>query len=214
MAATIGPDDLDIHERPQPGLLQKISGLRPVEKGTHVLLEGARSTQRLAAREIGGAVWLALWPAELKEHAVYLYGNGLARPMISAALSEGWTATAAPQLAFRNSPAVLRLYMGPDIDPLEYARRWEDGDLAWVGAYRRQDVSQTLWPWLKSRGYVTDDDDAVLEEWLASRLGKRAAFLRAGLRLKRRCGPGASPADLRAEINAIFAAAQEPPLGG
>ena len=104
--------------------------------------------------------------------------------------------------------------MAPDIDPLEYARRWEDGDLSWVGAYRRQDVSRTLWPWLKSRGYATDDDDAVLEEWLASRLGRRAAFLRAGLRLQRRCEPGESPAALRAEINAIFAAAKEPPLGG
>jgi len=103
--------------------------------------------------------------------------------------------------------------MAPEIDPLEYSRRWEEGDLSWVGAYQRQDVSRILWPWLKSRGYATDDEDAVLGEWLASRLGRRATFLRAGLRLKRRCG-GESPAALRAEINAIFAAAQEPPLGG
>lgn len=214
MTATIGPNDVDIHEHLQPDLLRRISGLRPVEKGTHVLLEGARSTQRLMAGEVGGAVWLALCPAELKEHAVYLYGNGLARPMISTALSEGWTAAAAPHLAFRNSGAAVRLYMAPEIDPLEYARRWEDGDLSWVGAYRQTDVSRTLWPWLKRRGYANDDDDAVLEEWLASRLGRRAAFLRAGLRLKRRCEPGESAVALRAEINAIFAAAKEPPLGG
>jgi hypothetical protein len=81
----------------------------------------------------------------------------------------------------------------------------EDGDLSRVGAYRRQDVSRTLWPWLKSRGYATDDDDddPVLEEWLASRLGKRAAFLRAGLRLKRRCGPGASPAALPCTLRSM-----------
>jgi hypothetical protein len=206
MTATIGPNDLDFHEHLQPDLLRRISARRPVEKGTHVLLEGACSTQRLMAGEVGGAVWLALCPAELKEH-------GLARPMISTALSEGWTAAAAPHLAFRNSGAAVRLYMAPEIDPLEYARRWEDGDLSWVGAYRPADVSQTLWPWLTTRGYANDDDDAVLEEWLASRLGKRAAFLRAGLRLKRRCEPRESAAALRAEINAIFAAAKEPPLG-
>src|SRR5436305_13366287 len=110
MAATIGPDDLDIHERPQPRLLRQISGLRPVEKGTHVWLEGVRSAQRLALGEVGSTVWLALWPAELKEQAVYLYGHRLARPMIAAALSHGWMSEAVPQLAFRNSGAAHRLY--------------------------------------------------------------------------------------------------------
>jgi hypothetical protein len=105
MAAAIGPDDFHIYESPRPGLLGAISGLRLVEKGSHVLLEGVRSTQRLAAGDVDGVVWLALWPAELKEQAVYLYGQRLARPMISAALSHGWTPAAAPQLAFRSSQA-------------------------------------------------------------------------------------------------------------
>src|SRR5207302_4283544 len=122
-----------------------------------------------------------------KEQAVYLYGRRLGRPMISAALSRGWTAAAAPQLAFRNSQPALRIYMAPEIDPLEYARRWEDSDLDWVGAHSRAGVVRNLWPWLKSRGYVNDEDDAVLDEWLSSCLGKRDAFLRPGLRLRRRC---------------------------
>lgn len=214
MAATIGPDDLDIYESPRPSLLREISGLDPVENGSHVLLEAVRSTQRLAAGDVGGTLWLALWPAELKEQAVYLYGRRLARPMVSTALSQGWTAAAAPQLAFRNSQAVLRLYMAPDIDPLEYARRWEDADLSWVGAHSRADLHRRVWPWLKSRGYASDEDDRVLEEWVASCLGRRDAFLRPGLRLKRHCQPQDSPSHLRREINAILAAAKEPGLTG
>ncbi len=210
--ATIGPDDLSIYDSPRPSLLRQISGLEPVEKGSHVLLDAVRSTQRLAAGDIGGTVWLALWPAELKEQAVYLYGRGLARPMISAALACGWTAAAAPQLAFRNSRPALRLYMTPDIDPLEYARRWEADDLSWVGAHSPAELRRRVWPWLKSRGYATDEDHAVLDEWLASCLGRREAFLRPGLRLKRRCAGGDSPSSLRHEINAILAAAEEPVL--
>src|SRR5262245_7485843 len=126
MGATVGPDDLDIYECPRPSLLREISGLNTVEKGSHVLMEGVRLTQRMAVGDVGGTVWLALWPAELKEQALYLYGRRLARPMLSTAQSQGWTTAAAPQLAFRNSQAALRLYMAPQIDPLEYARRWEE----------------------------------------------------------------------------------------
>jgi hypothetical protein len=70
---------------------------------------------------------------------------------------------AAPQLAFRNSQSALRLYLAVDTDPLEYARRWEDGDLSWVGAHSRADVHQKVWPWLKSRGYATDEDADIQE---------------------------------------------------
>lgn len=37
-AATIGADDLDITASPRPDVLRAISGLDPVEKGSHVLL--------------------------------------------------------------------------------------------------------------------------------------------------------------------------------
>jgi hypothetical protein len=104
--------------------------------------------------------------------------------------------------------------MTPQIDALEYARRWEDGDLGWVGAHSRTDLRRNVWPWLKNRGYATDRDDRVLGEWLATCLGRRDAFLRPGLRLKRRCTTDDSPEDLRPEVNAILAAAQEPVLPG
>jgi hypothetical protein len=74
---------------------------------------------------------------------------------------------------------------------------------------------------LKSRGYVSDRDDSVLEEWLDTRLGNRPALLRPGLRLKR-TWPGdalASPGEaselaeqICSDVDAILGAAQEPAL--
>lgn len=214
MAATIGADDLDITESPRPDVLYAISGIDPVEKGTHVLLEphGVRSVHRLAAGDPGGTIWLALWPAELKTQATYLYGHRLARPMIEAARAHGWTAEPSPHLAFRNSQPALRLYMAPTIDASEYARRWEEGDLERVGAHSRDSVRKTLWPWLKSRGYASDEDDGVMETWLLRCLGKRDALMRPGLRLKRECGSGATAGELRREVDAILDAAGEPAL--
>jgi hypothetical protein len=214
MTACIGPDDISIYESPRPTNLREITALDPVEAGTHVRLDsyGVRSTQRLAVGDIGGSIVLALWPAELKEQALYVYGRRLGRPMIRAAQTKGWSAEPAPQLAFRNSRPSLRLYMQPRIDVLEYARRWEEEDLGQVGAHRRSRIRSILWPWLKSRGFVADLDDAVLELWMSKCLGRRDAFLRPGLRLKRSCGPADTPASLRREIDAILAAAADPPL--
>ena len=171
-----------------------------------------QSTQRIGAGDVGGNLWIALWPAELKEQAKYLYGKRLARPMIDAARRQGWTATANPHLAFRNSQPSLRLYMAPAIDAYEYAGRWEDSDLEWVGAHSRADVRRTLWPWLKSRGYVENADDQVLEEWLSSCLGRRPAFMRPGIYFKRKFNSTTKAELIRHEVNAILAAAHEPAL--
>ena len=101
---------------------------------------GVQSMQRLAIGDVGGNVVVALWPAELKEQATYLYGQRLGRPMIAAACELGWTAKPSPHLAFRNASPPLRLYMAPPLDAAEYARRWEEGDLEQVGAHSRADV--------------------------------------------------------------------------
>ena len=140
--------------------------------------------------------------------------------MIAAARERGWTAEPSPHLAFRNASPPLRLYMAPHLDAAEYARRWEEGDLERVGAHARADVRVELWPWLKSRGYVSDGDDSVLKEWLDTRLGNRPALLRPGLRLKRTwpgnaLAPGEASAlaeEIRADVDSILAAAHEPLL--
>src|SRR5204862_6972830 len=100
--------------------------------------------------------------------------------------------------------APQRLYMKPRVDGAEYARRWEEGDLARVGQYTRAEVERTLWPWLKERGYADDGDDAALEQFLERQLGRRPAYLRPGLRLMGRWGdPGGADAARRGVAAAI-----------
>jgi hypothetical protein len=222
MAATIGPSGVDLYASPVPDLLHEASGITPVEADTHVMLaqRGIQAAQRLALSDVGGKLVVALWPAELKEQAIRLYGRRRATPMISTARERGWTVEASPQLAFWNSPSSLRLYLAPSVDPAEYARRWQEGDLERVGAYDRAQVDEDLWPWLKERAYATDNDDAVLDLWLATRLGNRRAFLRPALRLQRMWPPGALTTRRRArlaevirdDVNEILTAAGEPPL--
>jgi hypothetical protein len=137
MTATIGPDDFDFTASPRPDLLRAVTGLEPVPAQTHVLLAdyGVNSCQRLAAGDAGGRVTFGLWPAELKEQAKHLYGRRLGRPMISAARAHGWSAAPSPHLAFWNAAPIVRLYMSPSLDAADYARRWEDEDLEWVGGH-------------------------------------------------------------------------------
>jgi hypothetical protein len=223
MAATIGPNDVNLYESPLPQLLRETSGIQPVNAGTHVMLKGyrVRSIRRLAIGDVGGRVTVSVWPAELKEQAKYLYGQRLGRAMIATARERGWTAKPNPHLAFRNSAAARCLYMEPQLDAAEYARRWEEGDLERVGAHQRADIRADLLPWLKSRGYATDDDDPVLEEWIATCLGNRPTFLRPGLRLSRAwrtdalaspLEPSALADEVRSDVDAILRAAGEPPL--
>lgn len=122
------------------------SGITPVDAGTHVLLDeyGIASSQRLAIGDVGGNVVAALWPAELKEQAVYLYGNGLGTSTTAHARERGWSAEPGPHLAFRNSASHRRLYMAPQVDALEYARRWEEEDLHRVGAHSRAQVREEV----------------------------------------------------------------------
>ena len=164
MRAAIGPDDVEFFQEPVPNLLVAMTGIRPEPAGLHVLLNshGMVSTQRLALSGFSGGLVAGLWPGELKAQAEYLYGGRRGCRMIRAARACGWIAEGAPQLAFRNSAPSQRLYMQPSIDAHAYASRWENGDLAQVGAHSRADVEQRLWPWLRDRGYADAEDDPTL----------------------------------------------------
>ena len=222
MAATIGPNNVDLYESPLPDLLHGATGITPVQAGGHVLLDdlGVRSAQRLGLGDVGGNVVVALWPAELKEQAKYLYGRRLGRPMIAAARErELDRPSRAPHLAFRNTSPTLRLSMAPHVDAAGTPGGGRKG--TWSGSERTpaRTSATSCWPWLKSRGYATDSDDSVLEEWLDTRLGNRPALLRPGVRLKRTwpgnalASPGEASAlaeEIRADVDAILGAAHEP----
>lgn len=223
MTARIGPGDIALYDSPRPGLLRRIGGGEPESQGTHVLLElfGIRSAQRLLVGDVGGSIVVAFWPAELKPQAEFLHREGRGEAMVGAAVDRGWRVWAVPQLAFFTAPASRRLYMSPEIDPAEYARRWEGRDAQWVGQHAREELRPVVWPWLKQRGYVSDGDDEVLEQFLTI-LGRRPAHLRPALRFHRRWDrseiarlPDEEVARIvRDSVNAVLTAAGEPSLPG
>lgn len=222
MTARIGADDIGFFESPRPKLLREISAIEPEPSGVHVLLDdqGVRSTQRLALGDVGGGIVVALWPAELKPQAEYLYADGRGKAMVVAALERGWKVKPRPHLGFFNSAPTQRLYMAPDdVDAEEYAERWEGADGRQIRQHSSEEVRQHLWPWLEQRGYASADDDDVLEQFLPI-LGRRPAHLRPGMRFRRRwdsteidrLGRNELASAVRADVNAILGAAGEPAL--
>jgi hypothetical protein len=214
--AHIGPDDLHLFDSPRPDLLRLITGLEPDAREDHVRLDKQtriRSTQRVALSAIGTGFIVGFWPAELKPQAEFLYADGRAQALLEAAETRGWETYASPQLAFYTSPPELRLYMHPDLSARNYARRWEREDGAWIGQHSHDEVRQTLWPWLKRRGFATNEDDGVLDDFLRI-LGRRPAHLRPGLRLRKRWTSSnkAATSGARKDLNAIFRSAGDTPL--
>ena len=116
---------------------------------------------------------------------MYLYSHGRAAAMIEAARNCEWRVAASPHLAFLNSYARQRLYMAPHVDPLVYAERWVDEDREFIGRHPREDLEDAIWPWLKNRGYVSQPDKRVLEEFVIW-LGRRPVDVRPGMRFRQR----------------------------
>jgi hypothetical protein len=219
LTARIGADDVAVElESPLRALLRRVCGCEPEPDGLHVLLDkslGTQSTQRIAISDVGGNVQVSFWPAELKPQALYFYSGGRAIAAIEEARRREWDVRPSPHLAFFTSPPSRRLYMSPAIDAVDYARRWQESDIERVVQYSREEVRRDLWPWLKERGYATEEDAPVLEEF-PSNLGRRPAHLRPGLRFKKRWPPERDEVTLgdaiRADVDAVLAAADEPRL--
>jgi hypothetical protein len=176
---------------------------------------GTRPSNRPSASALsalGTGIIVGFWPAELKGQATFLYEDGRAQGMLDAAKARGSATYPSPQLAFYTSAPSQRLYMHPEVSPKEYAERWERSDGRWIGHDPRETVRPSLWPWLKGRGFVTDEDDDVLEEFLGI-LGNRPAHLRPGLRLRKRWSYTPDVAvQIRADLNAILPAAADATL--
>ena len=223
MTARMGADDGGLFDTPRRGLLREITGIEPESKGVHVRLDehaGVRSMQRLALGDVGGGIVVGLWPAELKPQAEYLYTYGRGTAMVVAARELDWYVRPNPHLAFFTSPYTQRLYMAPEVDAEEYTRRWEGADARRMGGhYSAEEIRQSLWLWLKSRGYASAEDDDVLEKFL-SILGRRKAHLRPAMHFRRQwdlteveqLGRKGLVNAVRADVNAILRVAGEPAL--
>jgi hypothetical protein len=221
MTAQIGADGGELFGDPRPKLLTCVTGLQGELGGEWVNLEEHLhfySTQRLQItyRADGNGVVVATWPAELARQARPLYGHGLGSALVSAAIERGWKVEPSPHIGFVNSRSYQRLYMRPQMEPLEYVACWEDKDALRRVRYAREDVEPKLWRWLKQKGFADDGDDDEFRRFLDEFLGNRRADMRPALRFRREwtlaeeAELGSALAEaIRSDFDAVFAAAGE-----
>lgn len=159
-------------------------------------------------------------PAELKPQAKVLYRTGKAQRLMDfvAEHPRAWQIAPNVHLAFFNAPDGQRLYMHCHLEITEYVHRWSGNDFAQIRAHRYDEIRENLWLWLRERQYADPQDDQQLDVFL-SRLGRRDAHLRPGIRV-RRIWPWAEAVDLdergalvgevRAAVTELLTALDEP----
>jgi hypothetical protein len=171
-------------------LLQEATGIVPERAGlVHVRLDnalGVSSLQRVALDIEEEHLTLHLWPGELKVQAEHLYAGGHAESLCILLDEDAgtWKVQPQPLLGFRNAPVRTRVYLTCELDPGEYARRWQGEDWKRVGAHHRNHILPDLWPWLLERGYASEQDHARLDPFLHA-LGRRFAHLRPSIHVSR-----------------------------
>jgi hypothetical protein len=207
-------------------LLAEASGIEPERAGlVHVRLDtalGVASMQRAALDVEGERLTLHLWPGELKAQAEQLYAGGRAERLCELLGEDGdaWRVRPQPLLGSRNAPVRTRVYLTCELDPGEYARRWQGEDWKRVGAHHRSRVSDELWPWLLERGYAAERDSIRIEPFLRA-LGRRFAHLRPSMHVSRSWSweeaerlddEAVLAGEIRAALNRVLELLDEPPL--
>ena len=157
---------------------------------------GTKSTQRLSLEQQADVLILRTWLAELKPQAEALYRTGRAQGLMQLLIERRavWYARPNLHLAFRSAPAAQRLYPHCRLGASEYVHQWSGDDFAQIGAHHRDEIRQSLWPWLRNRQYAGPEDDEQLDAFL-NRLGRRDVHLRPSLEVTR-SWPWAQAVDL------------------
>ncbi|MFZ1155110.1 MAG: hypothetical protein WAN93_09425 [Solirubrobacteraceae bacterium] len=207
-------------------LLQEATGIVPERAGlVHVRLDaalGVASMQRAALDIEEERLTLHLWPGELKAQAEHLYSGGHAESLCELLnrAGEDWQVQPQPLLGFRNAPVRTRVYLTCELDPAEYARRWQGEDWKQVGAHHRNHILPDLWPWLLEREYASEPDRARLDPFLHA-LGRRFAHLRPTIHVSRSWewseaerldDEGLLPAEIYDALNRVLGLLEEPQL--
>lgn len=207
-------------------LLAEATGIAPERAGlVHIRLDtaiGAVTLQRAALEADEERLTLHIWPGELKAQAEQLYAGGRAERLCELIGSDGdaWTVRPQPLLGFRNAPVRTRVYLTCDLDPGEYARRWQGADWKRVGAHHRNHVREQLWPWLLDRGYAAPGDEDRIEPFLRA-LGRRFAHLRPSMHVARAWDweqaqrlddEGLLAGEIHDALDRVLALLDEPPL--
>ncbi|HEY2632119.1 MAG TPA: hypothetical protein VGI26_07050 [Solirubrobacteraceae bacterium] len=207
-------------------LLREATGIEPERAGlVHVRLDvalGVSSLQRAALDIEEERLTLHLWPGELKAQAEHLYAGGHAERLCELLDEDegAWQVRPQPLLGFRNAPVRTRVYLTCELDPSEYARRWQGEDWKRVGAHHRNHIVPDLWPWLLDRGYASRNDTARLEPFLRA-LGRRFAHLRPTMHVSRSWSwehaerlddEGRLPGEIHTALNRVLELLEEPLL--
>jgi hypothetical protein len=207
-------------------LLAEASGIAPERAGlVHIRVDtalGAVTLQRAALQADDESLTLHLWPGELKAQAEQLYAGGRAERLCELLGTDGdsWVVRPQPLLGFRNAPVRTRVYLTCELDPGEYARRWQGEDWKQVGAHHRSHIRERLWPWLLERGYATAADEARIDPFLRA-LGRRFAHLRPSMHVQRTWewrqaerldDEGLLAGEIHAALDRVLALLDEPPL--
>jgi hypothetical protein len=177
-------------------LLRQATGLdevlpeRPPVIGARVAtldaLIGTKSTQRISLHQRDEGLALSTKPAELKPQAKALYRTDGAEQLLDllARRPEAWRARPNAHLAFRNASPSQRLYLNCRLPVTSYVRRWMGDDFTQIRAYHREEVRESLWPWLRERQYAAAEDYGELDQFM-NRLGRRDAHLRPSIEIWR-----------------------------
>jgi hypothetical protein len=207
-------------------LLREATGIVPERAGlVHVRLDaalGVASLQRAALDIEQERLTLHLWPGELKTQAEHLYAGGHAESLCELLGEDAgaWRVQPQPLLGFRNAPVRTRVYLTCELDPREYARRWQGEDWKRVGAHHRNHILPDLWPWLLERGYASERDRARLDPFLHA-LGRRFAHLRPSIHVSRSWDwneaerlddEGLLPGEIHDALNRVLGLLREPQL--
>ncbi len=208
-------------------LLAEATGIAPERAGlVHIRLDtalGAVTLQRAALEADEDRLTLHIWPGELKAQAEQLYAGGRAErlcELIAGADRGAWSVRPQPLLGFRNAPVRTRVYLTCELDPGEYARRWQGPDWKRVGAHHRNHVRDQLWPWLIDRGYASPGDEERIEPFLRA-LGRRFAHLRPSMHVTRTWkweeaerldDEGLLTGEIHAALSRVLELLEEPPL--
>jgi hypothetical protein len=205
-------------------LLREATGISAERAGlVHVRLDralGVASLQRAALDIDEERLTLHVWPGELKPQAEHLYSGGRAESLCTLLDldDEEWLVEPQPLLGFRNAPVRTRVYMTCELDPCEYARRWQGEDWKKVGAHHRNHIPDELWPWLIERGYAAPGDTPRLEQFMHA-LGRRFAHLRPSMHASRSWDwseaerlddEGLLPGEIQKALNRVLTLLEEP----
>lgn len=79
-----------------------------------------------------------------------------------AARPPGWHGWPNPYLAYWRANATQRVSFTCGLTLAESIHGWLGEDFAYVRSYRRDQVRDTLWPWVLERDYAEQRDEAEL----------------------------------------------------